>query len=146
MRQVTILSGRITAKGNLTGYNAIGERIHVSAQQLTSAGIDPLKLTFPIFAITVERTFDKRDADDKPIIDPTTNKPETFVREQAGSIFTTEQAMSTAMNADKLIAIRTNAEVQLASLNSVIELNKVATASGLSTESVASLMESSLFN
>jgi len=145
MRQVTILSGRITAKGNLTGYNAIGERIHVSAQQLTSSGIDPLKLTFPIFAITVTRTFDKRDDNNQPILD-TTGKPETFEREQAGSIFTTEQAMSTAMNADKLIAIRTNAEVQLASLNSVIELNKVATASGLSTESVASLMESSLFN
>jgi len=134
MKPVSIFSGKVTAKGNLTGYNAAGERVHVSAQQLTSAGIDPTKITFPLYALTVKRTFDKRDENDKPIINNVTGKSETFDREQAGSIFLTKEAMIEAMNSDKLITIE-----------AAKELNTAATASGLTAESIATLMESSLF-
>ena len=134
MKPSTIFSGKITAKGNLTGYNAAGARIHISAQQLASAGINPAAITFPLYALTVTRTFDKRDDNDQPILD-TTGKPETFEREQAGSIFTTKEAMIEAINSDKLISIE-----------AASALNTAAVASGLTADSITALMESTLFN
>lgn len=134
MKPVTIFSGKVTAKGNLTGYNAAGERVHISAQQLTSAKIDPATITFPLYALTVERSFERRDINDKPILDAT-GKPELFTRDQAGSIFTTKAAMIEAMNSDKLISIE-----------AASALNTAAVASGLTAESITALMESTLFN
>lgn len=137
MKAVTIFSGKLTAKGNLTGYNAGGERIHVSSQQLASIGVtdaQSLANKFPLYALTVERSFEKRDADDKPIIDPTTQKPETFTREQAGSIFATKAEMIVAMNSDKLLVI-----------DATVALNTAVTASGLTAETLKTLQESSVF-
>ena len=126
MKPVSIFSGKLTAKGNLTGYNAAGERIHVSAQQLASINMVEAKdLKFPLYALTVEREFNKRDENNKDVVDPTTGLAVTFKREQAGSIFVTKAEMITAMNSDKLISIE-----------AATQLNTAVTESGLTAETL----------
>lgn len=101
MQTVTILSGNFTTNGNLSGYNASGQRIHIPARQLEALGISPdSKIDWPIYSLVVEREFSAVDANGQPT-------GEKFKRLQAGSTFLTEEAMIEAANADKLLAIKT---------------------------------------
>ena len=123
MKTVAILSGAFTANGNFSGYNATGARIHVSGRTMEAAGIkkgDDLK--FPLYAIVVEREFNVLDEQGNPT-------DEKFKREQAGSVFTTKDAMIAAANADAELVIETKAALKTS-----------ATAAGLTESAVDALL------
>ena len=152
MKSTVILSGKLTAKGNLSGYDVQGERVHIPALQLESAGIDPTKIPYPFFALVTTKQIQRRDP---AFPDATGNDhllfnddktPAMVERLQSGSIFLTEKEMNAASNSSDLIKLRAATELRLASLEAAIELNKVITASGMTTDSVTSLLESSLFS
>lgn len=106
MKPVTILSGNWSASSNFSGYNAGGERIHVPARQMEALGYKLGEaVDFPIYALTVDRTFSRLDAEGKP-----TN--ETFNRVQAGSIFKDKQSLISAINADKLLTLDAEADLR----------------------------------
>jgi hypothetical protein len=118
MKTITIQSGNLSKSGkNFTGYDPAGNRIHIPLRQLESAKLDVKSLTFPLYAIVVEKTFDVLAEKDILNGDGTvkvkTGEPtgETFTREQTGSIFTSEDAMIAAFNSSQLLA--TKAESQL---------------------------------
>jgi hypothetical protein len=105
MKTVTFISGKFTDNGNFSGYNASGERFHVPGRAMESISIkkgDTIK--FPIYALVVERTFNVLDEQGNP------KEGETFTRQQAGSVFTTEQAMFDALNGDKLLSKKAEAD------------------------------------
>lgn len=106
MKPITILSGNWSASGNFSGYDASGERIHIPARQMEALGYKVGdSVSYPFYSLIKERTFSKLDADGKP-----TN--ETFTRVQAGSLFKNEEALITAMNADKLLTLKAQKALQ----------------------------------
>jgi hypothetical protein len=124
MKTVTFISGKFTDNGNFSGYNASGERFHVPGRAMESINLKKGDaINFPIYALVVERTFDKLDAEGN-----TTG--EKFTREQAGSVFTTEQAMFDALNGDKLLSKKAEADYKAK-----------ASAIGLTEEAVNALQE-----
>lgn len=122
MKTVAIISGDFTKKGNFSGYNAAGTRIHISDRTMESAGIKKGdKITFPLYATVVEREFNVLDEQGK-------ETGEMFKREQAGSVFTTKQALIEAVNADRVLA-----------LEAAADLTAKATAAGLTEEAINAL-------
>jgi hypothetical protein len=104
MKTVTFISGKFTDNGNFSGYNASGERFHVPGRAMESINVKKGDaISFPIYALVVERTFDKLDESGNAT-------GEKFTREQAGSVFTTEQAMFDALNGDKLLSKKAEAD------------------------------------
>lgn len=123
MQTVAILSGNFTGSGNFSGYNAAGQRIHVPARTLETIGLTKdSKITFPLYALVVEREFDELNADGEPT-------GVKFKRNQAGSIFLNKADMINAANADKMLNIETAAA-----------LKTQATAAGLTDDAVASIL------
>lgn len=105
MQTVTIIDGNFTGKGNFSGYNAAGQRIHVPARQMENLGLtDRKQIEFPLYALVVEREFASVDGNNIPT-------GEKFKRVQAGSIFLTEEEMMTAANADDLLRLKTKANL-----------------------------------
>lgn len=124
MKTVRIISGEFTAKGNFSGYNAAGQRIHISERTMGAANIKKGdKIEFPLFAAVVEREFDVLDEQGKPT-------GQKFKREQAGSVFTTKTDLISAVNADKELALEARAALQA-----------TATAVGLTESTLAALQE-----
>lgn len=123
MNTVTIVSGNFSKSGNnFTGYNAVGERIHVPMRQMENLGYNKdSKVEFPLYAVVVEREFNTLGADGKPT-------DETFKRLQAGSLFKTKAELIEAANADKVLAIETKSA-----------LVKQASTAGLSEEAINAL-------
>ena len=122
MKTVAIISGNFTENGNFSGYNAAGTRIHISGRTMESAGMKKGdKITFPLYSTVVEREFNVVDEQGK-------ETGETFKREQAGSVFTTKQALIEAVNADKVLA-----------LEAAADLTAKATAAGLTEEAINAL-------
>lgn len=113
MKLTQIISGTVSAKGNLSGYNAMGDRIHISKQQLENlfGGNEP---TYPFFANVGTKTFN---------IDPDDESKGTFDRVQALSVFATEEAAIGAINSDAKLALRAKADLASAvkSLNLTAE-------------------------
>lgn len=124
MKTVAILSGSFTQNGNFSGYNAAGQRIHISGRTLEAAGIKKGDtINYPLYALVVEREFDSLDENGNPT-------GEKFKREQAGSVFTTKAAMIEAANADKMLAVETAAA-----------LKAEASAAGISEQQFKSMLE-----
>lgn len=126
MNIIAILSGNFSEKGNFSGYNAAGQRIHIAARQMETLGYTPesiatTPITFPLYTIAVEREFNVLDTDGAPTA-------EKFQRLQAGSVFPTKAAAIEAFNADKVLTIEAGAE-----------LKKVATGLGLTDKQVLAL-------
>ena len=130
MSTVAIQSGAFSKKGNFSGYNASGVRIHVSANNMKTLGFDSTNattITYPLYACVVEREFNVVDENDKPVKDDD-GEPKTFTRLQAGSIFKTKAELINAVNADKLLAVEAESELQ-----------KVAKSLNLTAEALVSL-------
>jgi hypothetical protein len=123
MKTVTFISGKITDNGNFSGYNAAGERFHVAARTMEAAGIKKGDaINYPLYALVVERTFNVLDEQGNP------KEGETFTRQQAGSVFTTEQKMYDALNGDRLLAVKAEADYKAK-----------ASAAGLTEEAINAL-------
>lgn len=112
------------AQGNFTGYTSDGEKFFINKALLASTGwTKDADVKFPFYAITGETEIQTRDADGE--------LTDTLVkRSKALSIFKTEDEMINAFNSSARMQIK--AKVNLA---------QVATASGLSTATINSLLE-----
>lgn len=127
MQIIAILSGNFSTAGNFSGYNAAGQRLHITGRQMESVDYSPtVAPVFPFYIIAVEREFNVLDTDGKP-----TDK--TFTRLQAGSVFKSKEAAIEAFNRDKVLTIEAAAD-----------LKKVATASGLTEADVKALAAASV--
>jgi len=105
---MAIQSGNFSEKGNFSGYNAGGVRVHVSANTMKALGFDKANVStiqFPLYACVVERSFNTLNDSGEPT-------GETFTRLQAGSIFKTKAELINAVNADKLLAVEAESELQ----------------------------------
>lgn len=125
MKTIALNSGNFTDKGNFTGYNSAGIRFHIPARLMETIGFTKANekdIKFPLYAIAVSRTFNTLDAEGNPT-------DETFTREQAGSVFTTKEALISAYNADRELELEAKAS-----------LAKTASASGLNEAQLAALL------
>jgi hypothetical protein len=123
MNLKSIRSGSFTAAGNFTGYTVAGERIHIPARQMETAGYNKDNMPkFPFYTVSGERTFN--------VLDENGNATEEkFTREQAGSIFATKDEAIEAYNESFLLDIEAKASLKRAateaglaeSLNAIIE-------------------------
>jgi hypothetical protein len=105
---MALQSGTFSEKGNFSGYNASGIRVHVSANAMKALGYDKANastIAYPLYACVVEREFNVLNDNQEPT-------GETFKRVQAGSIFKTKAELLTAVNADKLLAVEAQSELQ----------------------------------
>ena len=110
MQIIAVLGGNFSAKGNFSGYNAAGQRVHIASAQMEALGytaesVKTKPITFPLYTIAVEREFNVLDESGNP----TTEK---FSRVQAGSVFATKAEAIAAYNADKVLTIEAGAELQ----------------------------------
>ena len=110
---VMLVRGQFSEKGNFSGYNSKGVRIHVPAVMMKELGYakdakdaegKPVKIEYPLYACVVERTFNVLN-------DEGEETDETFTRAQAGSIFKTRQEAIDAMNSDDLLALEAKADL-----------------------------------
>lgn len=110
---VMLVRGQFSDKGNFSGYNSKGVRIHVPAIMMSELGYakdakdaddKPVKIEYPLYACVVERTFNVLN-------DEGEETDETFTRAQAGSIFKTRQEAIDAMNSDDLLALEAKADL-----------------------------------
>lgn len=127
MRQTQILSGKFAtsegSKGNFTGYNAGGERIFIHKAQMESVGFNTAAdLKFPFYALIANKPIQTRDANGEiteVVVD----------RLQALSVFTTDEALTNAVNADYSLTLKAAAARK-----------EMATAAGLNEASVNTLL------
>jgi hypothetical protein len=85
MKNISISSGNFTAAGNFTGYNLLGERVHVYKRQMDTLGWKEDKdVKFPFYAVATVKEFQQLGEDGEPT-------GETFDRLTATSVFKTEQ-------------------------------------------------------
>ena len=66
MKNYAITSGKFTTKGNFTGYNAIGERVHVHAAQMVALGWKSDADFKPFYAIGTVKQIGQLDENNKP--------------------------------------------------------------------------------
>ena len=123
MKLTQINSGTLSAKGNLSGYNATGERIHISKQQV-AALFGEKEPSFPFFANIGMKTLPV-DAEDAT--------KGTFDRLQAFSVFKTKEAAIEAVNSDAELEM--TAKAQLAVKAAELKLDIAAVQSILATSS-----------
>lgn len=126
MRQTQILSGKFSsgadAKGNFSGYNAGGERIFIHKAQMEAAGFTDGNVKFPFYALIANKPIQTRDANG--------DITEVMVdRLQALSVFTTDEALTAAVNADYALTLKAAAARK-----------EMATAAGLNEASVNTLL------
>jgi hypothetical protein len=131
MNIIAILSGSFSARGNFSGYNAAGQRIHIAAQQMEALGhtVETVKtkpITFPLYTIAVEREFSVLDEKGEATA-------EKFTRLQAGSVFATKESAIEAYNADKVLGLET-----------IAELGKSAKSFGLTDKQVSEIANASV--
>ena len=127
MRQTQILSGKFASgdkqQGNFTGYNAGGERIFIHKSQMGSVGFNTSEdVKFPFYALIDSKPIQTRDANGEiteVVVD----------RLQALSVFTTADALTSAVNADYALT-----------LSSAKARKEMATAAGLNETSVNALL------
>ena len=133
MRKYVILAGNATDAGNFSAYTSQGERIHVHAKQLESAGIDVTKdITFPLFATGETRQIGQLDASGEPVMED--GVAVTVDRLTAGAIFKDRVSFvdALAQSDERLL----DAEINQA-------VGTIAKASGLNAESLSVITNAS---
>lgn len=120
-----IMAGNFTDAGNFTGYTLTRERVHIPAKAMEAAGYSVDKMpSFPMFAITVNCTFNKMDAEGNPT-------EETFTREQATALFTNEDEMLNTLNMERLLDVKQDLLFKASAMTlglSEVELNSLVEA------------------
>ena len=109
MLKVAIRSGNLSnTEKNFTGYTATGQRIHIPLRQMEALYPNfskDTKVTFPLYALVVEREFDEVDKDNNPT-------GVKFKRLQAGSIFVNKAEMIEAYNEDAVMELEAKADLK----------------------------------
>lgn len=149
MKTVTIQSGNLSKSAkNFTAKDAAGNRVHIPLALLTSAKLEPANIEFPFYAIVVTKTYDEL-AEKDTLVDGETIKAgeptgKTFSREEAGSVFTTEDAMIAAFNASELTKIKAESQILNAKASARVAAVRSISTEGL-TESQMQLLVDSAF-
>lgn len=128
MKKYAITSGKFTGKGNFTGYDALGNRIHVHQAQMNSLGwAKDADVKFPFFAVGAEKEIGQLDENGAP-------------KMENGVAVLVKRLTATSVFASK--ADLTSALVDVATLD--IEITKAvkatATAAGLTESEVSALV------
>jgi len=132
MKNYAITSGKFTEKKNFTGYTALGERLHIHANQMASLGWKNGDADFkPFYAIGEVKKIGQLDADNKPVMKD--GQPLLVDRLTANSVFATKAELI-------------NARVEVRTLDLEIEgaVVKEAKSLGLTAESIAELEKASV--
>jgi hypothetical protein len=132
MKNYVLTSGNFTTSGNLSGYTRKGERIHVPQRQLEAAGIDKDTVKWPLFVVAGERSFNTLDEKGEPKVDAN-GDPVTFSRLQAGSVYSTKEAMVQSAVDEASLDIQINSAIK-----------ESATKAGLSEKAVEALLTASI--
>lgn len=135
-RNFSIVSGNFTESGNFSGYNALGERLHIHAKQMAGAGITPETLAFPFFAIGTVKQIGQLDENSEPKLNAD-GTPVLIDRLTATSVFTTKAALLQAHVDNSML----DSEVSIAI---AVATATVAKSSGLSEKALAALMTASV--
>lgn len=93
MKNYAISSGKFTDNGNFTGYNALGERVHVHKAQMAALkwGKDE-DVKFPFFAIGTVKQIGQLDENQKPKTNPD-GSPVLVDRLTATAVFASKQGL-----------------------------------------------------
>ena len=131
MKNYAITSGKFTANGNFTGYDALGDRVHIHKNQMNSAGWKEDKdLTgkFPFYVIATVKQITPFDENGKPKTN-TDGSPALVDRLTASSVFANKQDL-------------TNARVDVLTLDIEIAqaVKESATKAGLTEKDLANLV------
>jgi hypothetical protein len=129
MKNYAIHSGNFSAKGNFTGYTALGEKLFIHKSQMNGLGwtkADDVK--FPFYSIGAVRQIGQLDENGKPAVN-TDGTPVLNDRLQALSVFATKEAL-------------TSAHVDTATLDIEIKqaVSAQAKSAGLSESAIQSLL------
>lgn len=90
LKNIRITSGNFTTVGNFTGYDILGERVHIYARQMESLGWKKAEdVKFPFYAVSTEKEYQKVDDAGEPT-------DETFTRLTATSVFKDETSLINA--------------------------------------------------
>lgn len=95
MKNYAITSGKFTGNGNFTGYNSVGERVHIHKAQMNSAGWKEdkdLAGKFPFYAIGTVKQIGQLDENQQPKKNAD-GSPVLVDRLTATSIYTSKQAL-----------------------------------------------------
>lgn len=123
MKMVSIFSGKVTDKGNLSTRTLSGKQLFIHAKTLDACGIDPKAIKYPLHLIY-------KDDHTVDVIDDQGNPTgETITRNQALAVFTDKATMIEAFNSEASLAIEASAS-----------LAKTAAASGLTEAQLAALL------
>ena len=135
-RNFSIVSGNFTESGNFSGYNALGERLHIHGRQMEAADITAETLAFPFFAIGTIKQIGQLDENG----DAKLNTEGTAVlvdRLTATSVFTTKAALLQAHIDNSMLDSEVNIAVAVAAAT-------VAKSSGLSEKALTALLSASI--
>jgi hypothetical protein len=84
LKNISISSGNFTANGNFTGYNLLGERVHIYKRQMEQLGwAKDADVKFPFYTVATVKEYQKVDENGEPT-------DETFDRLTATSVFKDE--------------------------------------------------------
>jgi hypothetical protein len=127
---IQILSGNFSksegSKGNFSGYDSEGVRIFIYKAQMESFGMKTDADFKPFYALVTEREIQTRDIDG--VLTDTLVK-----RLQATALFKTEAELYNAKNSSKRLE-----------LGAMLDLQKTATASGLTESQMQALLSASI--
>lgn len=93
MKNYAIASGKFTGNGNFTGYNSVGERVHVHKAQMSALKwTKDEEVKFPFYAIGTVKQIGQLDENQKPKTNAD-GSPVLVDRLTATSIYATKQAL-----------------------------------------------------
>lgn len=108
MKNISISSGNFTDKGNFTGYNLLGERVHCFKRQMEQLGWSKdADVKFPFFVVAAVKEYQEVDDEGNPT-------DETFERLTATSVFKSENDIINAHVANASTEAKINKAVQSA--------------------------------
>jgi hypothetical protein len=127
---IQILSGNFSksegSKGNFSGYDSEGVRIFIHKAQMEGFGMKTDADFKPFYALVTEREIQTRDVDGQ--------LTDTLVKRlQATALFKTEAELYNAKNSSKRLE-----------LGAMLDLQKTATASGLTETQMHALLSASI--
>ena len=127
MKNLVINNGKFTDAGNLTGYTALGERVHIFGRQMEAIGYKKDdKVSFPLFVIADLKTINVADASGNPT-------EETTQRLTALSVFTKKEDL-----------IQAHVDSNMLNVEVAKSVKSEASSAGLSETEIAALLEATI--
>ncbi len=127
-KNYVITSGKFTDAGNFTGYNALGERLHIHKRQMEALKWEKdADVKTPFYAIGAEKEIGQLDAEGNPLM--AEGVPVLVTRLTALSIFKTKAEL-----------INAHVDANMLDVEIAQEFTTQATTAGLNEEAVKALL------